>query len=279
MSGATGSQSGSATVPAGSEFEAPRTPGRVQGKTAVITGAASPNGIGFASARVLAREGARVVLTDLDGESVAARAAELDALGLCARALRHDVTSEDDWRKVADVAECVFGCVDILVNNAGIVVLHTLDALTPEEWDRQISVNLKSVYLGCRVVLERMRRARRSGSIVNVSSVAGLVGMPRCTAYAASKGGVRLLTKSIAMETAAEGIRANSVHPGVIDTDIQKVAMADGGERSRRIHAAIPMRRMGRPEDVAAMVLFLASDESRYITGAEFVVDGGLTAQ
>lgn len=254
-------------------------PGRVPGKTAVVTGAASPNGIGFASARALAREGARVLLTDLDGTGVAARAAELRDLGLQARAMRHDVTSEDEWKAIVDVAESAFGPVDILVNNAGVVILHTVDVLSPDEFDLQIEVNLKSVYLGCRVALERMRRSQRAGSIVNISSVAAIVGMPRCAGYAASKGGVRLLTKSIAMETAGEGIRVNSVHPGVIQTDIQKVSMADGGEQSRRIHATIPMKRMGRPEEIAAMVLFLASDESSYITGAEFIVDGGLTAQ
>jgi NAD(P)-dependent dehydrogenase (short-subunit alcohol dehydrogenase family) len=253
--------------------------GRVAGKSAVVTGAASANGIGFATARALAREGAGVLLTDLDERAVSARAEELSALGLQARAMRHDVTSEREWKSIVAAAESAFGPVDVLVNNAGIVILHTLDVLTPEEWQTQIDVNLKSVYLGCRVVLERMRGSQRAGSIVNISSVAGLVGMARCAGYAASKGGVRLLTKSIAMETAGEGIRVNSVHPGVIQTDIQKVAMADGGEQSRRIHATIPMRRMGRPEDVAAVVLFLAADESSYITGAEFVVDGGLTAQ
>jgi len=253
--------------------------GRVHGKSAVVTGAASPNGIGFACARALAREGASVLLTDLDGAGVVDRATELDALGLRARGVRHDVRSEEEWNGVIAAAEDAFGPVDVLVNNAGVVILHTLDLLTPEEWDTQIAVNLKSVYLGCRVVLANMRNSRRAGSIVNVSSVAGLVGMPRCAGYAASKGGVRLLTKSIALETAAEGIRVNSVHPGVIQTDIQKVSMADGGEQSKRIHATIPMKRMGRPEEIAAMVLFLASDESSYITGGEFVVDGGLTAQ
>lgn len=252
---------------------------RARGKCAVVTGAASANGIGFASARALAQEGASVLLTDLDGEGAVTRAAELTALGFNARGIRHDVTSEEAWIGVIAAAEGEFGPVDVLVNNAGVVILHTLEVLTPEEWDTQIAVNLKSVYLGCRIVLQSMRSCRRTGSMINVSSVAGIVGMPRCAGYSASKGGMRLLTKSIAMETAAEGIRVNSVHPGVIQTDIQKVSMADGAEQSRRILASIPMKRMGRPEEIAAMVLFLASDESSYITGAEFVVDGGLTAQ
>jgi NAD(P)-dependent dehydrogenase (short-subunit alcohol dehydrogenase family) len=253
--------------------------GRVAGKTAIVTGAASSNGIGYASARALAREGAQVVLTDVDGLAVTARAAELNGSGLRALAVRHDVTSEEEWRAVIDATEREFGPADILVNNAGVVILHTLDVLTPEEWDTQIDVNLKSVYLGCRIMLARMRSFHRAGSIVNISSVAGIIGLQRCAGYAASKGGIRLLSKAIAMETAAEGIRINSVHPGVIQTDIQKVSMADGGEQSRRIHATIPMKRMGRPEEIAAMVLFLSSDEASYITGAEFIVDGGLTAQ
>jgi NAD(P)-dependent dehydrogenase (short-subunit alcohol dehydrogenase family) len=220
-----------------------------------------------------------VLLTDVDEAAVNARAAELASEGLRARASRHDVTSESDWAAVLNTAEAGFGPVDVLVNNAGITILQTLDALTPADWAKQLDVNLTSVYLGCRATLERMRNLKLTGSIVNVSSVAGLVGMRRCTAYSASKGAIRMFTKSLALEAAAEGIRVNSVHPGVIQTDIQKVAMADGGESSRRIHDAIPMQRKGRPEDIAAMILFLASDEAGYITGAEFVVDGGLTAQ
>jgi NAD(P)-dependent dehydrogenase (short-subunit alcohol dehydrogenase family) len=232
--------------------------GRVGGKTALVTGAASRNGIGFATARALAREGANVLLTDLDATEVKARAAELESEGLHARGMIHDVTREVQWTSALDAAEAEFGPVDVLVNNAGITILQTLDALTPADWTKQLDVNLTSVYLGCRTTLERMRRFQLPGSIVNA---------------------VRLFTKSLALEAAPEGIRVNSVHPGVIQTKIQKVAMADGGENSRRIHAAIPMQRMGRPEDVAVMILFLASDEAAYVTGAEFVVDGGLTAQ
>jgi NAD(P)-dependent dehydrogenase (short-subunit alcohol dehydrogenase family) len=253
--------------------------GRVQGKNALVTGSASRNGIGFATARALAREGANVILTDLDEAEVSARAVSLQGEGLHALGIRHDVAREEDWVSAVDAAETGFGPIDVLVNNAGITILRTLDALTPADWAMQIDVNLKSVYLGCRTTLERMRRSGRRGSIINVSSVAGLVGMRRCTAYSASKGGIRLFTKSLALETAAEGIRINSVHPGVIQTDIQAVAMADGGEQSRKIHATIPMQRMGKPEEIAAMILFLASDEAGYITGGEFVVDGGLTAQ
>jgi NAD(P)-dependent dehydrogenase (short-subunit alcohol dehydrogenase family) len=227
----------------------------------------------------LANEGANVLLTDLDGIEVEARAAELESEGLRVRGVGHDVTREAEWMSALDAAEAAFGPVDVLVNNAGITILNTLDALTPADWAKQLDVNLTSVYLGCRTAVERLRKYRLTGSIVNVSSVAGLVGMRRCTAYSASKGAVRLFTKSLALEAAPEGIRVNSVHPGVIQTDIQKVAMADGGENSRRIHAAIPMQRMGRPEDIAVMILFLASDEAAYVTGAEFVVDGGLTAQ
>src|ERR1700730_1334052 len=181
--------------------------GRVQGKNALVTGSASRNGIGFATARALAREGANVTLTDPDEAKVSARAVALQGEGLHALGIRQDVTREEDWASAVDAAETAFGPIDVLVNNACITSLRTLDALTRAHWAVQIDVNLKSVFRGCRTTLERMRRSGRRGSIINVSSVAGLVGMRRCTAYSASKGGIRLFTKSLALETAAEGIR------------------------------------------------------------------------
>lgn len=255
------------------------TKARLAGRIAIVTGAASSAGIGFATAQRLADEGASVALTDVDEQGVLARADELCAGGALALGLGHDVTSADDWQRVLDACEARLGGIDVLVNNAGIVVLRTLDELELVDWQRQIDVNLTSVYLGCRAAVERMRRHGRGGSIVNVSSMAGLVGIRRCTAYGASKGGIRLFSKSLALETAAEGIRVNSVHPGVIETDIQKVAMSDGGEQSARVHAMIPMQRKGRPKEVAAMIAFLASDDAGYVTGGEFAIDGGMTAQ
>ncbi|MGC6327989.1 SDR family NAD(P)-dependent oxidoreductase [Rhizorhabdus sp. FW153] len=251
----------------------------LQGKTALITGAASEMGLGFATARMMARAGARVMITDIAADAVAARAEELRAEGHDVAALPQDVTDAAGWDKVVATTVERFGGLDILVNNAGIAVLKWMDALEPADWQRQIDVNLSSVYLGCRAALKQMRVQGRGGSIVNLSSVAGLVGIPGAAAYAASKGGVRIMTKAIAMECAKENIRVNSVQPGVIWTDMQQVAIKDNPEQYDAINAAIPMGRMGEPDDIAAMIAFLASDASKYVTGGEFTVDGGLTAQ
>jgi NAD(P)-dependent dehydrogenase (short-subunit alcohol dehydrogenase family) len=244
-----------------------------------VTGAASAAGLGFATARRLARDGARVMLTDLQGDAVRERASELAAEGCTVAAIAHDVTSEEAWAQVMAEVETQFGGIDILVNNAGIAVLKWMDALTLADWQRQIDVNLTSVYLGCAAALPKMREQGRGAAIVNLSSVAGLVGLPGTGAYAASKAGVRLFSKAIAMEVARENIRVNSVHPGVIWTDMQKVAIADNKDVYDTINAGIPMGRMGEPDDIAATIAFLASDDAKYITGAEFVVDGGFTAQ
>lgn len=251
----------------------------LQGKIALVTGAASAAGLGFATARLLARRGAAVWLTDIDAAGAEARAAELAAEGLAARGMGHDVTSASGWAEVLSAIARQDGRgPDILVNNAGIAVLRWTPDLEPAEWQRQIDVNLTSVYLGCRAVLPAMRAAG-DGAIVNISSVAGLVGIPGASAYAASKGGVRLYTKSLAMECAREGIRVNSVHPGVIWTEMQQVAIRDNPDQYDAINASIPAGRMGEPDDIAQAVAFLASPAARYITGAELAVDGGLTAQ
>lgn len=248
-------------------------------KIALVTGAASVAGLGFATARLLARRGATVWLTDIDAAGAQARADELTAEGLAARGMGHDVTSAEAWQSVLAAITAQDGRgVDILVNNAGIAVLRWTPDLEPAEWQRQIDVNLTSVYLGCRAALPAMRE-RGEGAIVNISSVAGLVGIPGASAYAASKGGVRLYTKAVAMECAREGIRVNSVHPGVIWTDMQQVAIKDNPEQFDVINASIPAGRMGEPEDIAEAVAFLASSAAKYITGTELVVDGGLTAQ
>ncbi len=247
-------------------------------RTVIVTGAASAAGLGFATARLLAREGAKVYLTDIDGAGVAARAQELRDEGLAAEGVAHDVTDPSAWDALVAQVVADTGRIDGLVNNAGIAVLRWTADLDPASWDRQLDVNLKSVYLGCRAVLAQME-AQGAGAIVNLSSVAGLVGIPGASAYAASKGGVRFYTKSLALEVAAKGIRANSVHPGVIWTDMQKVAIADNPDQYDAINASIPMQRMGEPEDIGHMIAFLLSGRAKYITGSEFTVDGGLTAQ
>lgn len=251
----------------------------LQGKVALVTGVASAEGLGFAAARKMAGQGAHLFLTDIDAAGAEARAADLRAAGHEAQAAAQDVTDEAGWAATIAAVVAAFGRLDILVNNAGIAVLKMMSEMTKPDWDRQLRVNLDSVYLGCKAGIDQMRRQGGGGSIINLSSVAGLVGVPGCAAYSASKGGVRLMTKTIALETAREGIRVNSVHPGSIWTDMQKVAIADNKEQFDIIENAIPMGKLGQPDDIGAMIAFLASDDAGYITGAEFTVDGGLTAQ
>jgi NAD(P)-dependent dehydrogenase (short-subunit alcohol dehydrogenase family) len=252
---------------------------RVEGKIALVTGAGSEGGLGAATAARLAEEGATVFLTDIDGDGAEARAAEIRAQGGKATAMHQDVTSEQGWDDIVGKIVAANGRLDILVNNAGIAVLRMIQDMTAEEYARQMEVNMTSVFLGTRRAVAEMRRVGEGGAIVNLSSVAGLVGIPGVSAYAASKAGVRLFSKSIAMETAKENIRVNSVHPGMIWTSMQKVAIKDNPEQYDILTAGIPMGRMGEPVDIANCILFLASEEARYITGAEFVVDGGMTTQ
>lgn len=251
--------------------------GRVAGKVIIVTGAASDPGLGHCSAMTLAREGARLVVTDIDAEGAERCAENIRRLGGDAVSLDHDVTDEERWTAVVATTIERFGRLDALVNNAGIAVLKPLADLSLADWNRQISVNLTSVFLGCKSAAASMRQSG-GGSIVNLSSVAGLIGLPNCSAYAASKGGVRLMTKALAAELGRENIRLNSVHPGVIWTNMQ--ASAGGGSRdtAERMSAGLPLGRLGEPQDIANIVVYLASDESNYVTGAEFVVDAGMTA-
>lgn len=251
---------------------------RFAGRTVLITGAASARGIGFATAKRVGQEGGRLILTDLDGDGLEARVADLAAIGAPAIAVRHDVTDAADWEAVVDLGIARFGRIDGLVNNAGITVLALVEAMEPAMWHRQIEVNLTSVYLGSRRLIGHFR-AHGGGAIVNVSSAAGIVGMRRCTAYAASKGGVRLMTKTLALECGLDNIRVNSVHPGVTETDIQKVARADAAGDSSAIAAAVPLGRTAEPDELGSAIAFLLSDDASYITGTELIVDGGLTAQ
>ena len=253
--------------------------GRLDKKIVLVTGGASVPGLGSATAERLAQEGAYVYVTDIDQKGVEAVSAGIRGAGGKSRAMSHDVTSEADWDRVMGEIIAAHGRIDVLVNNAGIAVLRMIDVITSPEWAKQLNVNLYSVFHGTQRAVREMRRVGEGGSIINLSSVAGQVGVPGCSAYSASKGGVRLFTKSVALETARDKIRVNSVHPGMIWTNMQKLALQDNREQYDLITAAIPAGAMGEAIDIANAVLFLASDESRYITGAEITVDGGLTAQ
>lgn len=251
--------------------------GRVEGRVAIVTGAASNPGLGRTTAMTLAREGARLMVTDVDAEGAEDCARQIRDAGGEAISMHQDVTSESVWADVVAKTVERFGKLDVLVNNAGIAVLKPLDDLTLADWNRQIEVNLTSVFLGCKAAVPEIRKAG-GGSIVNLSSVAGLIGLKTCIAYSASKGGVRLMTKSLALELGEDNIRCNSVHPGVIWTNMQSGARSGDKEAGRAATAGMPISRLGEPEDIANCILYLASDESSYITGTEFTVDGGMTA-
>ena len=253
--------------------------GRLDKKIALVTGGASVPGLGSATAERLAQEGAYVYVTDIDQKGVEAVSSGIRDAGGESRAMSHDVTSEADWDRVMGEIIAAHGRIDVLVNNAGIAVLRMIGVITSPEWTKQLNVNLYSVFYGTQRAVREMRRVGEGGSIINLSSIAGQVGVAGCSAYSASKGGVRLFTKSVALETARDKIRVNSVHPGMIWTNMQKLALQDNREQYDLITAAIPAGAMGEAIDIANAVLFLASDESRYITGAEITVDGGLTAQ
>jgi NAD(P)-dependent dehydrogenase (short-subunit alcohol dehydrogenase family) len=255
--------------------------GQVDGKVAIVTGGAS--GIGAACARTLAREGAKVVVTDVDETGGAAVASEITDAGGQAIFLAQDVTDEPRWSAVVGEAEDRYGRLDVLVANAGIgLAAPSIVDMSLADWRRQLGVNLDGVFLSVKYAIPAMRRAG-GGSIVMMSSVAGLRGNGTFAAYCASKGGVRLFAKAVAMECAASGIRVNSVHPGIIDTPIwEKIPLPPGAssnnpfDPSEMARLAVPLGRAGTPQDVAYGVLYLASDASSYMTGAEFVIDGGM---
>ncbi len=253
--------------------------GRLNGKIALVTGAASPRGLGGTTAARFAEEGAIVYATDLDLETLERTAADIRAAGGQIITFRQDVTSEADWDDIFAAIKRGHGTLDILINNAGIAVLRMIEDFTTADWNKQLDVNLNSVFYGTKRAVASMRDGGKGGAIVNVSSIAGMVGVPACSAYAAAKAGVRVFSKAVAMECAAQNIRVNTIHPGMIDTDMQDVAKRDNTAAFHEIVAAIPMKRMGEPIDIANANLFLCCDEGRYITGAELVIDGGVTAQ
>jgi NAD(P)-dependent dehydrogenase (short-subunit alcohol dehydrogenase family) len=233
--------------------------------------------MGAVEAKMFAVEGAKVVIGDLLGDEGRQIEAEINESGGECVFVQLDVTDENAWQDAVAAAVDRFGKLDILVNNAGIARINNVEDTTSEEWDLVMDINAKGVFLGTKAAIPELRKAG-GGSIVNISSIAGLTG-GRTSSYAASKGAVRLLTKSTAIQYAADGIRCNSVHPGVIETPMT-VPLTLNTQEGRELNASRhPLGRFGQPEDIAYGVLFLASDESSFMTGSELVIDGGLTAQ
>ena len=241
--------------------------GRLDGKVAIITGGA--RGIGAATAKRFWEEGAKVVITDIleaEGEAVARE------FGSQVKFVKQDVTKAAEWEMVVADVEATFGPVDVLVNNAGIALLKSIDHMTEAQYRKVIDTNQVSVFLGMKYVLPSMRKAG-NGSIINISSISGLKGTADSVAYSASKFAVRGMTQSAAIELGGEGIRVNSVHPGIIETPMVRKS------RVSQLAKKIPLQRTAQPVEVTDLVVYLASDESAYVTGAEFVIDGGLSAK
>ncbi len=247
--------------------------GKLDGKVALISGGA--RGQGAAEARLFAQEGGKVVLADILDEQGQQVEAEINELGGDALYIHLDVTSESDWQNAVQATVDKYGKLDILVNNAAIIIEKAaIEDRTAAEWDRVFEVNAKGVFLGTKHAIPEMRKAG-GGSIVNISSVAGIgQSLHQEPAYAASKGAVRIFSKVTASQHAADGIRCNSVHPGPIDTDMLAGAMGDEARLQNRLER-VPMRRMGSVDEIAKGVLYLASDDSSYVTGSELVIDGG----
>lgn len=248
---------------------------RLDGKTVLITGGA--RGIGRCCAEMMMHQGAKVAISDIDFASAERTADEIGAT----LALKHDVTKLDDWHTTVGATRDALGSLNVLVNNAGIVIPGSVESLDEADWDRTIDVDLKSVFLGCKAALPLMATGA-PGSIVNISSISALVAGHNFAAYNAAKAGVHLLTKSVALHAARKGygVRCNSIHPAFIDTGmIDEVVRADTPEQAReKLAKQVPLGIIGTVDDVGWAVVYLASDESRFITGAELKLDGGLSA-
>ncbi len=249
---------------------------RLENKVALISGGA--RGMGAAEARLFAREGAKVVIGDvLDNEGQQVEAEINESGGECLF-VHLDVTQESAWQSAVATAVARFGKLDVLVNNAGIVLRGVLEDTSVEDWDRVMDVNAKGVFLGTKTAIPEMRKVG-GGSIINISSVSGMVGQADVQpVYNASKGAVRIFTKSVAVQYAGEGIRVNSVHPGAVDTPMAGERLTNP-ELQREAEERTPLGRTAHPDEIAYGVLYLASDESSFVTGSELVIDGGATAQ
>ena len=250
---------------------------RLSGKVALITGGGT--GIGRACALQFSREGARVAVAGRRREPLDAVVAEIQAAGGQALSANCDVAKSDQVERTIREVVAQFGALHVLVNNAGILHVGSVEETSEAEWDRLVDVDLKGVFLVSRAALPELRKS--GGAIVNIGSVLGLVGMKKRAAYAAAKGGVTMLTKAMALDHAQEGIRVNCICPAIVETDLVQTILSQAPDRVAAVRlrtAQIPLGRMGKPEDVAALAVFLASEESSWLTGAAIALDGGLTA-
>lgn len=244
---------------------------RLEGKIALITGGA--RGMGASHAKIFIEHGAKVIITDILEKEGYAMA---ESLGEHALFIPHDVTQLNQWNNVVAKAEAKFGPINVLINNAGIAVQNTIDQMSEEDFDRVYLINQKSIFLGVKAVLSSMKRAK-GGSIINISSISGIVGQPAGVAYNGTKFAVRGMTKALALELGHENIRVNSVHPGVIDTPMTQTPEIQ--EAIKPMINSLALKRSATPDEISMLCVYLASDESSYSTGSEFVADGGFIAQ
>ena len=251
---------------------------RLEGKVALITGGA--RGMGAAEARMFAREGAKVVIADVLEDEGRRTEAQINETGGDAIFVSLDVTQQADWDAAISRTVERFGRLDVIVNNAGISARGSIEETTIEQWDRVMDINAKGVFLGTKAAIQQMKRQGDGGSIVNISSISGMIGQDVVNAgYNASKGAVRIFTKAAAVQYARDGIRVNSIHPGPIQTPMTQAGWEDAERVGDFVVSSdTPMGRYGKPEEVAYGALYLASDESSYVTGAELVIDGGYIA-